>query len=161
MKWVHTIYMKDNVTATYVPASVMAADIYTKEYSDVHKWKSLCEQISVFFPEEQFGSAGVMETQAMYVSTETANGHAKRRKLGKDRVHSLMPPGFENAPSKKGVHVLDDGRLIMNVRDPRLMRTPPQEKGNGVSAEDYVVTTKRKVGVRRREQGLGECRFQP
>ena len=37
MKWLHTVYMKDNVTAAYVPTTVVAADIYTKEYSDVHK----------------------------------------------------------------------------------------------------------------------------
>jgi hypothetical protein len=41
---------KDNVEVVYTDSSVMAADIYTKAFTDPEKWERVCQLVNVMDP---------------------------------------------------------------------------------------------------------------
>ena len=47
VRWLHEVYMRENFHAQYTVTSLMAADIFTKSFTDARKLCALCEQINV------------------------------------------------------------------------------------------------------------------
>ena len=61
--WLHEVFQRDDVPLEYEKSDRMAADIFTKAFTDADKWKSACGLIGVCDPAELslFG-AKYMET---------------------------------------------------------------------------------------------------
>ena len=48
VEYLHRQYLTHAVAMSYIPTSQMAADIYTKEFTDGDKWMKLCRQIGLY-----------------------------------------------------------------------------------------------------------------
>ena len=117
MKWLHEVYQRENIHSSYVPTSLMAADIFTKPYTDGIKWTNLCEQINVM-PCDRFGASDLHETRGMFSirNDERNRSHAV--------TVSRTPPGEDDLPTKPGWHRMSDGRLVVIVNEPKSYRVP-------------------------------------
>jgi hypothetical protein len=46
--FMHEHFLDTSMAVSYIPTSQMAADIYTKEFTDGEKWNTLCRQIGLY-----------------------------------------------------------------------------------------------------------------
>jgi hypothetical protein len=49
--FLHEQFLQASVAMSYIPTAQMAADIYTKEFTDSDKWYKLCRQIGLYTPD--------------------------------------------------------------------------------------------------------------
>ena len=61
--WLHEQCKGEDVVVQYVTTTRMAADIYTKGFTDKVKWVNLCQQVSVVEPR-------VLDTRELYLLLE-------------------------------------------------------------------------------------------
>ena len=118
VKWLHEVYMRDDVHAQYMVTSLMAADIFTKGFTDARIWTSLCEQINVA-PLRRFDDEDLQGVHHMF-KNDTLNRSKRNRNDGVAR----MPPGCESWGSKAGWHDADPCYYV--VKEPRNYRLPPK-----------------------------------
>ena len=46
--FLHEQFESRKLAMSYIPTSQMAADIYTKEFTDADKWSQLCQQLGLY-----------------------------------------------------------------------------------------------------------------
>jgi hypothetical protein len=106
----------------------MAADIYTKEFTDADKWSVLCKQIGLYSPENI--QAG--DLLSLYLSRLDL----RSEKRGESSIYEAtaitpaMPDDLTGLRSALGVHDNNDGTQRVVVREPKLYRTPKRQTLN-------------------------------
>ena len=120
--WLHEICSKDDVMLRYISTSLMAADIFTRTFTDKIKWVHLCMLGGLF----EFGPKNGTWSESSIA--EKINEQSLRTiLLGTHRPggpdDTLMPPGFLQKYKGYGWHQ-DESRLILVTREPRMHRIP-------------------------------------
>ena len=105
--WLHERFEEPFLSLHYEISTRMAADIYTKAFTDPHKWQNVCELINVIDP-ERLSDPSFFE-DALDQSPSLSGGPTSR------------PPPPEDLPSKPG---WDQERPIVVVKHPLQMKTP-------------------------------------
>ena len=104
--------MRDDINSQYTITSLMAADIFTKGFTDARKLALLCEQINIA-PLNRFDTVDLQQVHHVF-KNDTANRSKKVRDDGLARV----PPGCERWCAKVGWHEEGDIRYAV-VEEPK------------------------------------------
>jgi hypothetical protein len=106
----------------------MAADIYTKEFTDADKWNALCRQIGLYSPE----NINKGDLLSLFIS----RSELRSEKRGESSIYeataitSVMPEELHGLRSALGTHDNIDGSQHIVVREPKLYRTPKNVRLN-------------------------------
>ena len=108
--FLHEQYRDNNMRMEYITTSLMAADIFTKAFSDGSKWNNLCHQINIV-AESVLMSGDLFAHFCEYVNGQQLSGSDK------------MPEVLQGLDSGYGVHNTEDGCEYEIIREPKLFRT--------------------------------------
>ena len=120
--WLHEICSKEDVMLRYISTSLMAADIFTKAFSEKIKLIHLCLLGGLFELRPKGGtwSEGLIAERIHQQSLRTML-LGTHRPGGPDE--DLMPPGISQKFKGYGWHQ-DESRFILVTREPRMSRIP-------------------------------------
>ena len=122
MAWLHQICSPDDVHLRYISTSLMAADIFTKMFTDKIKWIYLCMLGGLF----EHGPKNGVWSEAL-VAEKTHEQSLRTVLFGTHRPggpdDTLMPPGISTQFKGYGWHQ-DESRMILVCREPRMYRIP-------------------------------------
>jgi hypothetical protein len=120
--WLHQICSPDDVHLRYISTSLMAADIFTKMFTDKIKWIYLCMLGGLF----EHGPKNGVWSEAL-VAEKTHEQSLRTILFGTHRPggpdDTLMPPGISTQFKGYGWHQ-DESRMILVCREPRMYRIP-------------------------------------
>jgi hypothetical protein len=120
--WLHQICSPDDVLLRYISTSLMAADIFTKMFTDKIKWIYLCMLGGLF----EHGPKNGVWSEAL-VAEKTHEQSLRTVLFGTHRPggpdDTLMPPGVSTQLNGYGWHQ-DESRMILVCREPRMYRIP-------------------------------------
>ena len=122
--WMHDMFERDHMYLAYEVTDRMAADIYTKAFSDSRKWKHACVQIGLLEPE--------MLTDPETLKTVTSSFDPKKGTVQAatgsiDGIAPIMPPDlwWQGLSSKEGLHEHEGHDPVIVAKVPKLMRYQP------------------------------------
>ena len=124
IKWLHEVYQKENIVSNYTSTSLMAADVFTKVFTDAVKWCARCEQIGVA-PIARLFASNVLEVHHMFSQVVLTCPGIVTHGPGQ-----LMPLGCEKWASKPGWHA-EDECVYSVAKEPKVCRVID----GGVAAE--------------------------
>ena len=126
--WLYQICSADDVCLRYITTSLMAADIFTKSFTDNIKWTHLCNLGGLF----EFGPKDGKWSEAL-VAEKVHEQSLRTILLGTHRPggpdDTLMAPGISQEFRGYGWHQ-DDSRQILVIREPRMYRVPDDTSYN-------------------------------
>jgi hypothetical protein len=111
VSWLHERFKGDDITLVYEVSAKMAADIYTKAFTDGAKWDVVCGLINIVNPK--------LLTNKEYVQILMDNSPSEGGGQPSQRVET--PEGL---PSKVGWHEDPCGNPVQVAKEPKLYRTP-------------------------------------
>ena len=120
--FMHEQYVDTNIAMSYIPTSQMAADIYTKEFTDSEKWNVLCRQIGLYTKK----ALEVGDLLSLFISQH----ELRSEKRGEHAIYeatavtSPLPDELFGLRSALGVHANDDGSQHAIVKEPKFYRLP-------------------------------------
>ena len=119
--WLYQICQPDDVLLRYISTSLMAADIFTKSFTDKIKWIYLCMLCGLFEsgPKNGVWSEALVAEKLHEQSLRTIL-FGTHRPGGPD--DTLLPPGIPIKYKGYGWHE-DNSRMILVTREPRMYRT--------------------------------------
>ena len=120
--FMHEQFQTPLMQMEYVTTSLMAADIYTKEFTDAAKWKNLCMQINIFSKSDL--ASGAMFKHCHFTD-RIGPGRGKAAYMD-----TKMPPELEYLTSSPGWHTDEDGSCYLVVKEPKLYRTHADTRYN-------------------------------
>ena len=128
--WMHDMFERDYMYLAYEVTDRMAADIYTKAFSDSRKWKHACVQIGLLEPE----MLADPETLKMVTSSFDPKKGTAQAATSIDGIPTfphttvpIMPPDlwWQGLSSKEGLHEHEGHNPVIVTKVPMRYQPPP------------------------------------
>ena len=130
VSWLHDLYTKKDVWMKYISTTMMAADLYTKAFTEPSKWSHLCLQNNIFpsIPKngkwDELASWEVLHSIAHRTITA---GMVEGRVVVKPE--NALPPGLEGVPTGFGWHE-HEVKIVNICKEPKMLRECSQPEYN-------------------------------
>ena len=126
VSWLYERFKDDDIELVYEMSAKMAADIYTKAFTDGAKWDVVCSLINILDPK--------LLKDMNYVQTLLDNSPSQSGGPTSQRVET--PEGL---PSKVGWHEDTCGNPIQIAKEPKFFRTPESKfDGKNLALSYYL-----------------------
>ena len=126
IKSMHDQFTSPSVAMSYISTMQMAADIYTKEFTDGDKWLTLCRQIGLYSLDDiQSGDMLPLFLSQLELRSEKRGEHSIYEATA---ITSVILEELHGLRTALCVHDNDDGTQHAIVKEPRLYRFPRNAK---------------------------------
>ena len=122
VSWLHELYTRDDVWMKYITTTMMAADLYTKAFTEPSKWNHLCLQNNIF---PSTPKNGKWDELPAFEKLHDISYHKLIEGQPEGRLvvtpTDALPPGLEGFPIGFGWHE-HEGKIINVCKEPKVLR---------------------------------------